>query len=130
MSESPLARAAHRAAVVDGEVVDHRLHGEGQGVLQAALRRGHQLLEIVLGLALALGIDDEPHAAAGDAAEHEEAPVGRAEAGADLLDERLRVMVRGPGDDRLDGAEEVVRGGAGDFPHVAPRKAASMPTNT
>ena len=71
-----LAREQPRfgSALVDGEVVDHGLHGEGHGVLQPPLGVAHDGGHALLRFRLAPGREQEPHAAAGHAAQHPEAP--------------------------------------------------------
>ena len=51
---SPREQLGLRAALVDGEVVDHRLHGEGHAVLHGALGFAHDGLHALLRFGLAL----------------------------------------------------------------------------
>src|SRR5579872_3157409 len=103
---SPQQRG-ERAALVDGKVVDHRVHREWQRVLQPPPRGRHDLLQPLLRLRLARRIEDEAHPTARHAAKHPEAPEVGAEGGPDLIDQRFGVEIAGPGDDRLDRPEEV-----------------------
>ena len=97
-----------RAAFIDGEVVDHRLHGEGDAVFHGAFGFAHDDLHAALRFGFAFGTEDESHAAAGHAAEHPEAPEVLAEFGARPADQRLGVEVAGPGNDGLDRAVEIL----------------------
>ena len=107
------------AARVDGEVVDDRVHREGKGKLQARLGLVHDRLHPVLGLGLAVGGEDESHAAARHAAEHPESPEVVAECLAGPGDERLGDEIGGPGDDGLQGAVKVPGGGPAEGLDVA-----------
>ncbi len=102
------------AALVDGEIVDHGLHGEGRGTLEAFLGGAHDVLEAVLRPRLALRIEDETHATAGGAAEHPESLEICAEFGTRAIDERFGVVVGGAGDDGLDRSQEIALGGVAD----------------
>ncbi len=105
-------RAVHvapRAALVDGEVIDDRLHRERQRVLQLALGRRHDFAERFLGGGLDARIKDESHAAAAHAAEHPESEKLLAEPFTDPVDHGLSVQVRRPRNDGLDRAEKVAR---------------------
>ena len=103
-----------RAVVIDGEIIDDRFHGEGERVLEIAFGGRHDLLELFAGLGGSVGGNDEPHASAGHAPEHPEAPEILAEPGTRAIDERLGVKIRGPGDDGLDGTMEIPGGGGAD----------------
>ncbi len=107
------------AALVDGEVVDDRFHGEGHGALQGLLGLAHDGLQALLRLGLAFGAEEKAHAAAGHAAEHPEAPEIVAERGAGALDQGVGVEVAGPGNDGLDGSVEVLLGAGADLADVA-----------
>jgi len=61
------------APLVDGKIVDHRLHGEGQRMLEFALGGGHDGLQTVLCSTVVGGGEEEAHAAAGHAPQHPEA---------------------------------------------------------
>ena len=106
-ASSPVSSVGHGARVVDREVVDDRLHRERQGRLQLAFGRLHDRGDRLLRLALAVRGEDEPHAAARHAAEHQEAPEIVGEVGTRLFDQGLGVVVARPGDDRLDRPAEV-----------------------
>ncbi len=95
------------SAFVDGEVIDHRVHGERDGMFQALFGFAHDGGEPVLGFGSPVGRKEKPHAAAGHSAKHPEAPEILAHGGARPADERIRVQVSGPGDDGLDGTVEV-----------------------
>ena len=96
---------------VDREVVDDRLHREGQRVLAAcAWRALISSWSCACASALRAGANRKRHPAARHAAEHPEAPEVIAKRGAGLLDQRLGVEIAGPGDDRLERPEEVARG--------------------
>ena len=106
------------AAGVDGEVVDDRLHGEREAMLEAPLRRRHDAGERLLPLEAGRWIEDEPHPPARHATEHPEAPEAIAEAGPDGIDQRFGVGVARPGDDGAERAGEIARRGRGDPPRV------------
>ena len=103
-----------RAALVDGQVVDHGFHGKGQGGGEFAFGLAHGFLEQLLGHGFTLGGDDEAHPSAAHAAEHPKAPEIRAERGLDAFDEHFGVVGAGPGDDGLNRPEEVPRRGRGE----------------
>ena len=107
------------APLVDGEIVDHRLHGERHGVFQFALGLAHDDLEAFLGVRLAARVEQESHAAARHAAEHPEAPEIRAEFRTRAADQRLGIEVAGPRDDGLHGTVEIALGAGADGPDVA-----------
>jgi hypothetical protein len=107
------------AVVVDGEVVDDRFHGEGEGVLELAPGAGHDFLESGLGFGFAVRSEDEAHATATHAAQHAKAPEIGTESSPGLRDERFGVMVGGPGDDGLNGKFEVAGGGGTDGGDIA-----------
>ena len=67
--------------LVDGEIVDHRVHGERHGVFQLAFGLAHDDLEAFLGERLAARIEQESHPASRHAAEHPESPEILAEFG-------------------------------------------------
>jgi hypothetical protein len=119
--ERPLAlqQAALGAAFVDGEVVDHRLHGEGHGVFQAALGFAHDALHGALRFGLAARMEQESHAAAGHAAQHPEAPEILAKRGPRAFDQAVGVKVAGPRNDGLDGPVEIPPGPLADPADVA-----------
>ena len=98
------------AVLVDGKIINNRLHGEGQRVLKFAPGLRHDGLQTLLRLGLALGIKNEAHAAAGHAAEHPEAPEIAAEFRADGGDEGFGEGVAGPGNDGLQRLVEIARG--------------------
>ena len=108
-----------RAVLVDGEVVDHRLHGEGNAALELSLGLAHDERDAILRRGFDGGVEEEAHAAAGHAAEHPESPEAVAELGAHLLDEALGVGVGRPGNDGLNGVVEVVLCEAADAADVA-----------
>ena len=112
------------ALFIDGEVVDDRVHGEGEGVLEITFGSRHDLLELFPGLGHAMRGHDEAHAAAGHSTEHPEAPEILAELGARAVDEGFGVEIRGPGDDGLDRAMEVAGGGGADGGDVRGAKGA------
>ncbi len=62
------------AALVDGKVVDDRIHRKGHGAFQLALGRAHHRHQPILRLDLAPRVEDKAHAAARHAAQHPEAP--------------------------------------------------------
>ena len=107
-------------ALVNGEVIDHRLHREGQGVLELPLGGGHDLLQALLCQGFLLRGEDEPHAPAGHPAKHPESPERIAEFRAHSPDERLREIIRGPRNNGLDRLAEVARGRCADPAHVSP----------
>ena len=69
---------------------------------------------------LALGAEEESHAAAAHAAEHPEAPEVVAEFLADTVDQRVGVEIAGPRNNGLDGAVEVALQAAAERADVAP----------
>jgi len=107
---SPVQQDGPRAPLVDAKVVDDRLHGEGQRRLEFPLRLRHDLLHPVLGRSAHGGIEDEPHPAAGHAAQHQESPEVLAVLRFHPLDQAFRVEGRGPRDDRLEWPGEIARG--------------------
>ena len=80
-------------------------------MLQLALGVGHDLGQGRLSLGLHLRGDNESHPAPRHAAEHPESPEPAAEPLAHPIDQGFGVDVGGPGDDGLDGAEEIARRG-------------------
>ena len=105
--------------LVDGEVVDHRVHGEGHRVFQFAFGLAHDDLETFLGERLAPRIEQESHPASRHAAEHPEPPEIRAEFGTCAADQRLGIEIPGPRDDGLHGTFEIALGAGSDGPDVA-----------
>jgi len=95
------------APLVDGEVIDHRLHGEGDGRFQPSLRRGHNLLQAHLGPRFHGRIKHKAHAAARHAAHHPEAPKLGLEFLVHLANQRFGIQRSCPGDDGLDWPKEV-----------------------
>ena len=91
-----------RAVRVDPEVVDDRLHGEGQRVVEVGLGAVHDRGDLVLEFVVALRGHEERHPAAGHAAEHQEAPEVVAQGRAGLANDRLGELVGHPGDDPLE----------------------------
>ncbi len=108
-----------RAVLVDGEVIDDRLHGKGYGRFQIALGLRHDLVQPILGPRLHVGVEDEAHAAARHAAHHPETPEIVAKLLLYLTHEPFRVGCRRPGNDGLDGAEEIAVRGRADRSHIA-----------
>ncbi len=98
------------AALIDFKIVDHRVHGKGQGILQRVFLLEHDLQEPGLRLFLDRGIEDESHAATGHAAQHPEAPETIAEFRTHMLDQALGVIGTCPGDNRFDRTEKVLGG--------------------
>ena len=98
------------AVRIDGEIIDHRLHREGQRVAEHGFRFRHDGEHARLRFGLARWIENESHAAARHPAEHPEAPEILAELLLRAGDEGFRVEVRGPGDDGLQRAAEIFRG--------------------
>jgi hypothetical protein len=56
----PAQQVGPGAALIDGEIIDHRLHGEGQGVLEFALGGGHDFLQALLRAGLAFRAKMKP----------------------------------------------------------------------
>ncbi len=112
------------AALVDGEIVDHRLHGERHAMLHDALGLAHDGLHALLRLGLALRAEEESHAAAGHAAEHPEAPEMLAEFGARAPDQGVGIEVAGPGNDGLYGPVEILLRAGPDGSDLAPLQVA------
>ena len=103
---------------VDREVVDDRLHRERQGVVELGLDPSHDLQRLGPEGVAAIRGDEEGHAAAGHAAEHQEAPEVVAEVGLRLGDDRLGEAVGDPGDDPLERPVPVLRRQAAERPDV------------
>ena len=108
-----------RPTLVDGEIVDHRLHGERQRSFQFTLGTDHQLLHVVLGGGLGGRIKDESHAAAGHAAQHPKPPEPLAEFSPRTADQLLGKEITDPRNDRLDRAVEIALGHIADAAHIA-----------
>ena len=104
---------------VDGKIINHRLHREGQRVLQLALRSRHDFLQALLCGGLLFRRENESHAAARHAAEHPEAPEVFPEPGGHTLDERLGVIAGGPGNNGLNRPAKIARGGRADGADIA-----------
>ncbi len=115
----PLAEITKSAVRVDPEIVDDRVHGEREGVLQFALGADHDLVDCFERFRFAGGFDNEAHSAAGHAAEHPEAPEIVAEFSGNAGDESFGKVVGGPGDDRLERAAEVLGGELSEGANVA-----------
>lgn len=81
------------AMFIDGEVVDDRIHGEGEGVFEFLFGGGHDLLELVAGFGRAVGRHHEAHTAAGHPAEHPESPEVPVEVGTGAVDESLGIEI-------------------------------------
>ena len=113
-----IEKGGEGAVGIDGEIIDHRLHREGQRVAEQGFRFRHDREHACLRLGLAGGIEDETHATARHAAEHPEAPEIIAELLLRAGDEGFRVEVRGPGDDRLQRTSEIFRGEFSERPDV------------
>ena len=97
------------AFFVDGKVIDHRLHRERQGIFKLALGLRHKLLQPRLARGFLRGVKDESHAAARHAAQHPEPEKILPELRLHPVDDGFREQIRGPGNDGLDGAEEISR---------------------
>jgi len=106
----PFQQAGHAALLIDGKVIDHRVHGKGQGMLQAAFFTAHHLQQGGGRTLASLRRHHEPHPAARHAAQHPESPVGTAQCFPCTVDDGFHIEIRCPGDDGLDGAEKVTRG--------------------
>ena len=102
-------QSSDRAVFVDGKIVDHRVHGKRQRVLQLAFGGEHDLLQFFLTFAFSLRRKNKTHAAAGHAAEHPEAPEVIAKGGSCARDQLFGIKTRDPRDDRLQRAEKVIR---------------------
>jgi hypothetical protein len=95
------------ADLVDLEVVDHRLHDERQCVLELRLGLGQLGRDALAGQVPLLGIDQEGHASAGQAAEHQEAVVAVPDRRPHALDQAFGEGVGGLGHDRRERTAEV-----------------------
>ena len=107
-----------RAALVDGKIINHRFHREGQGVFQLVLGLRHDRLQSLLRLGLALRIKNKTHAAAGHAAEHPETPEVRAEFRLHGRDERFGERIAGPRNDGLERLAKIARGQSAHTSHL------------
>ena len=104
----PLEQNRARTVRVDRELVDDRLHAERHRMLEAPFRFGHRRLKFILGSVPHLRVEEETHPAARHSPEHAEPPKVVAESFSSRCDQRLRVMVRRPRNDRLQGAGEII----------------------
>jgi hypothetical protein len=118
------AQGGEGPALVEREVVHHRLHRIGERVLQSPFGALKNLQDTRAAAVLVRGVDPEAHASAGHAAQHDKPSEGIAQLCADLRDEPLGVRVRRPRDDGLEGTKEIAGGQprhAGDIPGLQRR---------
>lgn len=74
-SRSSLPEVRFDALVVEAESINDRVHGKGEGEFVAPFEGAHDLKDARAEALMNGRIDNERHAAAGCAAEHEEAPI-------------------------------------------------------
>ncbi len=108
----PCSSSAQVPLLVDGEIVDHRLHGERHRVLQSALGLGHDGVQTRPGrVAADRGLKMKPMPPPDMPPSIQKPQKSAPNSVADARDQRLGVEVAGPGNDGLDRAEEIALGG-------------------
>ena len=107
------------SALIDREIVDHRLHRKRHAACESSAHFAHQIAEALLRLGFPLGIEDESHPSARHAAQHPESPERLAKLRAHLADQSLGIQIARPRNDGLDRPVEVPLRRAANRAHVA-----------